>query len=208
MQRVRLALGRSSQAQNIAASRNLVFSGSLPSRRKSRIFLLSLIFATFDTSVSSFVFFSVSYRFDRSSSSSSFSRGWFYAHQPLPTLSRTCITPCSDVAETCTAGARGTCWSVGKLELDAVGSPFTSRVSCPSFSFFQSLMDLCCSLVAVLTFLRGTPLSDFALVYLLALLCTWGTPGSGRVRRRRTVSGTLFDGPASADGLGRGASSI
>ena len=70
VQRVRMTLGRSSQAQNIAASRCLMFSSSHPSRRKSRIRRLSLIFATLDTSISSSVFFSVRCRFARSSSSS------------------------------------------------------------------------------------------------------------------------------------------
>ena len=70
VQRVRMTLGRSSQAQNIAASRCLMFSSIHPSRRKSRIRRLSLIFATLDTSISSSVFFSVRCRFARSSSSS------------------------------------------------------------------------------------------------------------------------------------------
>ena len=85
--RVSMTLGRSSQAQNIAASRLLTFSGSQPSRRRSRILRLSLIFATFDTSISSSVFFSVRCRFARSSSSP-FSLRLFVclcAHQPLPT---------------------------------------------------------------------------------------------------------------------------
>ena len=46
------------------------FSSSHQSRRKSRIRRLSLIFATFDISISSSVFFSVRCRFARSSSSS------------------------------------------------------------------------------------------------------------------------------------------
>ena len=39
--------------------------------------------------------------------------------------------------------------------------------------------------------MRGTPLSDLALVCLLVLLCTWSTPVSGQVRRSRNDSGTL-----------------
>ena len=46
-------------------------------------------------------------------------------------------------------------------------------------------------LETVLPFVRGTPLSDLALVCLLVLFCTWSTRVSGRVRRSRNVSGTL-----------------
>ena len=40
--------------------------------------------------------------------------------------------------------------------------------------------------------MRGTPLSDLALVCLLVLLCTRSTPVSGRLRRSRNVASTFF----------------
>ena len=47
-------------------------------------------------------------------------------------------------------------------------------------------------LEGVLPFLHGISLSDLVLVCLLALLRTQDTPGSSRARRSPTVSGTLF----------------
>ena len=163
-----MTLGRSSQAQNIAALRWLTFSASQPSRRRSRILRLSLIFATFETSICSSVFFSVRCRVARSLSSSQ--GDCFCAHQPLPTsrrlephlerhpcndIARTCsITSYNGVAGACTAGAHGICtagrrgfyWCVGELELDSLGGPFPSRVPCAACSLLQSLLALRCSL--------------------------------------------------------------
>ena len=81
-------------------------------------------------------------------------------------------------------------WSVGELELDSLGGLFTSRVPCAAFSLLRSLLAPRCSLNQVLPFLRGILLSDLTLANLLTLLCTQGTPVSGRARRSWTVSGT------------------
>ena len=68
----------------------------------------------------------------------------------------------------------GIYWSFGDLELDSLGGPFTSRVS---RAVGPSL-----SLGALLSFKRGTPLSDLALVCFLALLCTQCTAVPGSVK--------------------------
>ena len=95
-----MTLGRSSQAQNIAASKWLTFSNFQPSRRKSRICRLSLIFATLVTPISKSVFFSVHCRFAHSSSS--FSLGHFPTSRRLePYLERL------PLATILLAGARG-----------------------------------------------------------------------------------------------------
>ena len=161
-----MTLGRSSQAQNIAASRYLMFSSSHPSRRKSRIRRLSVILATFDTSISSSVLFSVRCRFARSSSSS-VSRGM--ACQPLltlrclklhlerhllrqrcqhferHTLQRHCWHLQHLLLQWRRCDAHEICWSVGELELDSFGGPLACRVPCAAFSLFQPLLALPCS---------------------------------------------------------------
>ena len=130
VQRVRITLGRSSQLQNIATSRWLMFSDSQQSRRNFRILQLSMIFAKFDTSISNSVF-SVRYRFARYSSSCLSLT--LTASAPISTprgvLSHILSdTTCKGIAGTWNAGARGIHWSVGELELDSLSGPFAGPV--------------------------------------------------------------------------------
>ena len=197
VQRVRITLGRSSQVQNLAASRLLMFSSSQPSRRKSTI-QLSLIFAKFFTSISNSVF-SVHFRFARSSLSCP-SPGPVLRPSAPPrhhgVLSRilsdtTCndiasicsINPCSGASGTGTAGARGIHWSVGENELASLRGPFAGGVPCAAFSLFQSLKHPFHSCAAY----RCVTLCSYAFSHCSAP----GTPGSSHVPRSRTVSDTL-----------------
>ena len=206
--RVSTTLGRSSQAQNIAASRLLTFSGFQQSRRRSRILRLSLIFATFDTSISSSVFFSVRCRFARSFLMETVC-ALISPSRHHGVLSRILSdTSCNDVAGICSIILPAVA-SLGLALLELAGSALPGPAGFTGVSANWSLIRLAAPcpvcgvqppavvvgasvfLEAVLPFVRGTQLSDLALVCLLVLLCTWSTPVSGRVRPNRNVSGTL-----------------
>ena len=93
-----------------------------------------------------------------------------HTHLERPALQRHCqhLSPCNGVAGTCTAGARGICWSVGEMELGSL------PVCC-----VQPLpVVVCPSLIpdAVLPFLRGIPLSDLVVVSLLEFALHPGHP--------------------------------
>ena len=93
----------------------------------------------------------------------------------------------AELAGTCTAGARGICTAGARFAWRHVHQP------CPVCGVQPLAVDVGHSLFfeAVLPFVPGSPLSDLALVCLLALRCTLGTPVSGRVHRSRTVSSTV-----------------